>query len=257
MTTNKKPGTDLEQVVAKGRLVIKNPSWSIKDLAEAVTDPLPDLTVSDDMIPFPDPPKPVEMTAKVKDALALLPTLFGTVEMTERRAWDDGELAKGFALDEVLTVLATAIKAEQAMVREGVRTTMDVRAEEAGIAVPKAVKAKNGTVIVPATLRDKDGHYILAAPQKPERLPIPGSGEEWSREFTKGSLSVSAAELDRLHAEGEVSREDYLSMTVAKRVYDEHKTILAINTKNERAAIIAKMTSRTAPSTSLTHRKAK
>ena len=257
MTSNKKPGQDLAKVVAKGRLVLKRDTWTIKELAEAVTEPLPDLTTSDEMIPFPDPPKPVELTAKVRDALALLPALFGTVEMTERRAWDDGELAKGFALDEVLTTLATAIKAEQAMVREGVRTTMDVRAEEAGIAVPKAVKAANGVVIVPATLRDAAGHYILSAPQKPERMPIPDSGEEWSREFKAGTVSISGAELDRLHKEGEVSREDYLAMTVSKRVYDEHKAVLAINAKDERAAIIGKMTSRTAPSTTLYHRKAK
>jgi hypothetical protein len=251
-------GKAVSQVIAKGRLVLKKDSWSLTDLADAVVDPLPDPSESLEAIPVPPLPKPVELTTKVKEALTLLPTVFeNSPEMTERRAWNDDELSRSYALDEVITALETVLAAKKEANREGIRHTMDVRAEEAGIAVPKAVRAANGKIIVPATPRDKTGHYVLAAPQKPERLPIPDTSQEWSREFKKGTLSVSGAELDRLHKADEVSREDYLAMTVSKRVFDEAKAKAACAADEQRWLILKAISSRTAPSTSLTHREVK
>jgi hypothetical protein len=255
MTTT--ASTALAQVIAKGRLVLKKDSWTLKEVAEAVVDPLDIEALGAETAPFPPVPKEVVLTDLDKNALGALPGLFGKVNMTERRALTDDEISAVKIEQDVVRQVLAVIAERDEVIKEMVRHTMDVRAEEAGIAVPKPVKAGNGAVIVPATQRDRAGHYILASKGNPERLSIPKTNKEFSREFKAGTLSISGADLDAMFKDGKVSREDYLSMTVERRVFDEDKTRKAITDKPERMALIRAISHRSGASTALFVRKAK
>jgi hypothetical protein len=255
MTTTS-TSTALDRVMAAGRIVLKKGSWTLKEVAEAVVDPLPDLTGYTETIPFPPAPKPVVLTDEVKASLGALPGVFGQINMTERRALTNEEILAVKSEQDIVREVLAALNGRDEAIKEMVRHTMDVRAEEAGVAVPKAVKAGNGTVIVAATPRDKEGHYILSAKSKPERLPIPQTNMEYSREFRAGSLTIAGSDLDTLHKDGKVSREDYLAFTVEKRVFDEDKAKKAITDKPERMSILRLISSRSGAGTSLFVRKA-
>lgn len=249
--TDTTTGTALERVLAAGRLVLKRDKFTLQDIAEAVVDPLPDLRGYVETIPFPALPKKVKFTDEIREALALLPSIFGKVTLDSRRAYTDQELSTVYGEDHVISTLEKALKARKDAIREGVRHDMDVRAEEAGVAVPKAVVDANGTVIVEATPRDKDGHYILASPGKPERLDIPDTNKAYSREFKNGSLTISGSALEQAERDGTVDREDYLAMTKTVRVWDEAKALAAITAVPERMAILRLISSRSGAGTSL------
>jgi hypothetical protein len=237
--------------MAAGRLVLKKDKFSLKDVADAVVDPLPDLSGYTETLPFPPLPKAVALTPKVQQALALLPSIFGKVNMTSRTSWTDKEVAKVYAEDDVITTLETALKARKDALREGVRTSMDIRAEEAGIAVPKAVVDDKGNVIVAATPRDAAGHYILSSKGKPERLDIVGTNKAYSKEFKAGGVTISEHALNEALKDGSISREDYLSFTKAVRVFDEDKAKAAIIADDSRLAILRLISSRSGAGTSL------
>ena len=69
-------------------------------------------------------------------------------------------------------------------------------------------------------------------------------------------MQAAPAVIDKVKA-GEISREDYLALTVENRVFDEAKASKAILAKPERLSILKRITKKTGANTSLTVRKAK
>jgi hypothetical protein len=106
------------------------------------------------------------------------------------------------------------------------------------------------------TPRDLKGHYVVAAKGEPERLPIPGTNQAWSREFRSGSASVDGSRLLDMYEAGDISREDYLSFTREMRVFDEEKALKAINDDPKRLEILARLAVPGRPSTAMFVRKA-
>lgn len=206
---------------------------------------------------FPAVPKPLVLTDKFKAALAALPDEFGAVQPTERKALTQAEIAALYIERENLKVVLETLSKREAGIKEAIRNHADVEAETSGLAVAKPVYGPDGEIVVEATPRDLSGHYILCAPQNPTRIPVEGANEEWSIEYTSGKTTLSGGELDVLFKNDEISREDYLALTVEKRVFDEAKASKAILAKPERLSIIKRITQKTGANTSLTVRKAK
>lgn len=208
-------------------------------------------------VEFPALPTPLVLTEKFTDALKALPGEFGAIQPTERRALSEAEIAALYIERENLKVVLETLKKREDGIKEAIRNHVDVDAEERGVAVAKPVYGPEGEVLVEATPRDLNGHYILCAPSNPTRVPVEGANEEWSIEYTSGKTSINAAELEVMYANGEISREDYLALTVERRVFDEKKASEAILKQPSRLQIIKRLTKKTGANTSLTVRKAK
>lgn len=217
--------TEIETYIAKGQIVLKE-GGDLKAVQAALVEPYHADVSRTTEVPFPEVPKPVELTPEVKDALNRLGDVFAVVQPETRRTLTDDEKKAVHAEREVLKVIADLISQRDESLKTIIRHHMDVDAEERGVAVPKAV-VHGGHVVVEATDRDASGHYILCAPQNPERCPIPGENLEWSREYRAGRVSTNTDPgtlLDLLES-GEIDRQTYLAMTREVRVFDERKAL--------------------------------
>lgn len=171
---------------------------------------------------FPKPPKEIELTPEVRKALKALPALFGQVQPQHRRKLDENEIQ---AIGEEYANIQTLLKLigqREADIKEYVRTHQDVEAEEQGRAFAKEVR-RNGNVVAEATPRDAKGHYLLAKPKDPQKTEVPGGPLAFVNQYTSGKLTTDLEQLTRDYEAGELSREDYLAVTVAKRVVDPER----------------------------------
>jgi hypothetical protein len=247
--------TALVALIEKGKIALRQ-GKSLKDVAIEIADPAPEHVVTAVAVPFPPVPAPLTITPEDKRALLDLPKVFGKVVVGERRTLAEDEITALRAEQEVLRQIENLMKGRDDAIKEYVRNHMDVDAEERGQAVPKDV-VRGGKVIVEATPRDGSGHYILASKGNPVRVPIPGTNTEYSSEYRAGTVGINGSALDALLESGEITREDYLAMTVERRVFDEDKAKKALLAKPERLSILRKITTRSAAGTSLFVRKAK
>lgn len=238
-------------LLERGRVALRDPKATLESIATAMlTDDVPAEFLAVAPQAFPAVPAHREITAAQAEALIALPSVFGTVQPTERRALTDDEVSALYKERQVLKTLGDLLSGREEDIKTLIRHHMDVSAEERGVAVPKAV-VRDGQVVVEATPRDASGHYILCAPKAPERCPIPGTSEDWSREYRSGKVEIDLGALERLHEEGVVSREDYLAFTREVRVIDKAKVMEAIAKKPERLGLLAKISKRGLPGTSL------
>jgi hypothetical protein len=224
-TTTPAESTALSPTAEKGRIALRsNPTASLKELAEQITEEPPLYWGGTDLVPFPAPAPTLVITDDDRAALMALPEVFGKVQPTERRALSPEEVKAAYDEHEVLKTIETLIASRRDAIKTTVKHHFDVMAEEENRAVPKPV-IKRGTneVVVEASPRDADGHYVLGKKGEPERWPIPGTNMAWSREFRGGLTSLSGARLKELYEAGEVSKEDYYAFTKEQRVFDEEK----------------------------------
>ncbi len=223
----------------------KDPSLSIKDLAQAIVDEPPLYWGGKDLIPFPKVPNAVVLTDEDKVALSAFPTVFGKVAPTERRTLTGDEIHAAYLEHEVLSKIETLIASRRDNLKEYVKHHLDVDAEERNAAIPQPVVDKEtGEVTVEASPRDSAGHYVLGSKGKPERLPIPDTNLEWSREARAGLTSVSGSRLTELYEAGEISKEDYYAFTREQRVFDEEKTRKSLAKNPALFDLLARITQR-------------
>lgn len=236
----------LAAAVERGTIVLKQ-GGDLAQIREALTDVAE--VEAPQVVAFPPVPSPIVLTDDVKKALRRLPDVFAQVQPLERRALTEAELAQVHDERDVLGHIVDLLGGRQEDLKEIVRTHMDVVAEKDGKADPDE------------SLRDAHGHYVLAAKGNPERVHIPGTNLDFSREYRAGRDSLDTSVLEEMVTNGEISREAYLAMTVERRVFDENKTMLALSAKDSLRADIFKaikaMTKKGVPGTSLFTRKAK
>jgi len=213
-------------------------SKSVKEVAEILISEVEALPPTPKV---PAVPAPMSLTPEFISALKKLPTVFGVVMPTERRTLAENEIASLYEERETLRQVLDLLKNRDAAISETIRHHIDVEAENEGMANEENIDAK--------------GHYILCAPQQPYRVPIEGTDREWSSEYREGTVSVDTSLLEEMAESGEISREDYLSMTKEVRVFDEDKTMKSILAKPERLSIIRSITKKSGSGTSLTVRK--
>lgn len=255
--------TALEPAIERGRIALRKPDATLKDVVEKMAEDLPTIVYSS-VEEFPPPAPVLEITPEQAEALIALPAVFGQVQPGVRRSLSEDEIRALYDEREVLRKIMACVATRDEAIKETMRHHMDVDAEERGVAVPKAVvDEKTGQVIVEATDRTKEGHYILCGPQAPERTPIPKTNLEWSREYRKGTVSTrtSPDEMLDLLNDGVIDRDAYLAMTREVRVFDETKALsAAVHSPDLRDQIIRAikaMTSVGKPSVSLFIRKPK
>lgn len=254
--------TEIVPAFTAGRLALREGSKTLAQVAETLLEPVPDHVPSKEVAPFPDVPQTKVLTEKEKEALLALPTVFGKVVVETRRSLQEQEIAAVAQERDVLKTIVSVLAGREAVVNEYIRHHVDVDAEERGVAV-RADVIRGEKVIVEATPRDADGHYILASKGNPTRVHIPNTNEDFSLEYRAGragSVTIDSHALLDLYEAGEITREQYLALTVERRVFDEAKATAAVIKDESLLEVIAKISRRTGetkPGTSLYVRKAK
>lgn len=236
-------GTDLTPALEQGRIALREGA-SLADVAKQVYLATHEGAVVPvaATVAVPKAPESIDLTKEQQEALKRLPDVFNSVKPATRTALSDAQVAAVRDEQETLRLLLAALVKRDEDIKEIVRNHMDVTAEKDGRADEK-------------TPRDAAGHYILASKGNPERVKIPGTPDDYSREFHGGTITISGGDLDDLHAKGEVTRADYLALTVEKRVFDEHKATKAIKDDPSRMDILRRITKRGADGTALFVRK--
>jgi hypothetical protein len=231
---------ELSPLIKQGQIALREGA-SLAAVAAAMLVEMPEVEA---LAPAaPTVPAPVELTPEVKQALEQMAEVFAAVQPTERRRLSDTEVAALYIERDVVKKVGEVLAGREENIKEYVRNHLDVVAEETGRTDAN-------------TPRDSKGHYVVAEKGKPERLPIAGTNQAFSREFRSGKASVDGSRLLDMYEAGEISREDYLSFTREMRVFDEDKALKAINDDPKRLEILARLAVPASPTTSLFVRKA-
>lgn len=244
-----------------GRIALRDKTKTLREVAADLIGPEVEFEHSSDLVPFPAVPQTPILTDEDKAALAKLPQVFAGVLVDERRALTQDEVKALFVERETVKQVLTVLKGREDVINENVRTHVDVDQERAGVAVPKDV-IRSGKILVEATPRDASGHYIFASKGKPTRVNVPGTNKAFSLEFRSGNdggVTIDANHLLDLLERNEITRDQYLSLTSERRIFDEEKATKAIVKDPTLLEVITKVTHRVAPTkpgTSLFVRKA-
>jgi hypothetical protein len=210
--------TELQRSIERGRLRLKT-AKDIDEVAKAMVSETPAAVVKGDAQPFPAMPGGIDITPEIEKALTDLEHVFGRVQPKVRRTLNEAERAALGRELEVINTLKDLLAKRKDDIRAIVYAALDVAAERDGVADPAS------------SPRDKDGHYVLGTPGKPstyERMPIPDSNYDFVREARNPKVEYDEAQLDRMLQAGQITREQYLALTVEKRVFDKTKALLAI-----------------------------
>lgn len=188
---------------------------SLRDVLNRIdADAVPAAPVKHDLAPVPEN---TSITSEVRSALRALPTVFGSVVVENRRTLSESEISEVYTEFKTLRTIGDTLTRRAEVLKENIRTHVDVDAEDSGLA--------DGATI------DASGHYLLAAPKQPVRVSIEGSNEQFSIEYRKGragSATVSSEALLAAYEEGQITRDQYLALTRETRVFDEAKASKAI-----------------------------
>jgi hypothetical protein len=243
------PNTELEPVAQGEILLVTGLSFSLSDVADKITAPLPDPPF-DEALPFPGLPKRVELTEHQRQSLGMVARVFGSLSLDSRRSLLSEEL-EDLALEaDTLADLEGVLKDRREEIKEIIRVHMDVDAEEQGVAVPRPKLGPAGGKVVEATPRDRKGHYLLAEPSKPLEVHVGGFRKGWQQRFTSGSVALSAAALDELYEAGAIDRKEYLACTAEQRSLDEAKLHAFIRKNPVRGLGILRRITRRGPANS-------
>ena len=234
-------GTALEQV-APGVIaqVQGEKPFTVSELAGLLAAPAATLPEAES---FPAPPSPVSLTGTLKGALRALPRVFGLVVPTERRRLEAAEVRR--LTDEInaIDALSTEIGNRKKAIQEYMRTHMDFTGEGDETVTSATIRVAEGVA---------KGHWLLARPGEPYEVPVEGYSECWQQRYVKGSAEVSQALLEKLAAEGTITRAEHLGFTREVRKLDEDRITDFIRKSPARGlAILAAITTRSAPSASV------
>ncbi len=173
------------------------------------------------------------LTEEQRKALELLPSIFGAVSPAEPRALTQEEaeriVRERHVIDVVLSVLSNR---KDKTIRGALANHLDALAESEG-------------EVNDHTPRSKDGHYLIKGSAK-----VPGASKTIDSTVSNPSPKVSSAMLLDMFEAGELTREEYLSVTAVPEVqrnFDEQKARKAIKKNPGLLAKIAKATTRSAP----------
>lgn len=234
-------GTALAQV-APGMIarVSGEKPFTVSELADLLAAPAAKLPEAES---FPAPPRPVSLTDALKDALRALPRVFGIVVPTERRKLEAAEVRK--ITDEInaIDALSTEIGTRKKALQEYMRTHMDFTGEADKTVTAGTQRVADGVA---------KGHWLLAEPGEPYEVPVDGYADCWQQRYVKGGTEVSQALLEKLAAEGKITRSEFLGFTREVRKLDEGNIAAFIRKNPHRGlAILAAITTRSAPSASV------
>lgn len=228
--------TELDAAIERGRVLLRDG----KDF-KALTDAL-----SDDH-PYAEAPKVpsltgVTLTTEMAEALQDLLSVFGGTEIDRIRMLSPAEVLG--LTREVLAIEAVSdhLTARVEEVKERIRYHLDLSAVADG-------RVTNDTV------QDVHGHWIVARKGAPETVKVPDLDRSWSREYRSGSSKIDEGLLLEMYETGQITRDDYLALTVEKRVFDVDKAMRSMQKEPRLIEIINKIIKRGRPVLSLYLRK--
>lgn len=213
--------------------------WTTLDLADILAGPAPEFSKADSL---PRPAPKVKFTEVLRSALKALPDVFGVVMPDEARALNRHEVK---ALTDEVTAIDTVLKelsARKEAIKTSIRNHQDHQAQENGL--PEgAARVADGAA---------KGHWLLARKGEPFETPVDGYTDCWQQRYVSGSVGVNGSVIFDLWESGSVTREEYLACTSARRRFDEEGLQVLIRRDPARGlAILARMTTRSAPSASI------
>jgi hypothetical protein len=213
--------------------------WTMLDLADMLAGPAREFSKADSL---PQPAPKVKFTEVLRNALKALPDVFGVVMPDEARALDRHEVR---ALTDEVNAIDTVLKelnARKEAIKDSIRNHQDYQAKAEGL--PEgAVRIAEGTA---------KGHWLVAKKGEPFETPVDGYTDCWQQRYVSGSVSVNGSMIFDLEARGVVTHEEYLACTSSKRHFDASRLEALIRKDPARGlAILARMTTRSAPSASV------
>lgn len=235
-------GTNSElEPVAPGALarVKGDKPWTMLDLADMLAGPAREFTKADSL---PEAAPQVEFTDVLRSALKALPDVFGVVMPDKARALDRHEVKaltdEAIAIDTIMKELNSRREA----IKDSIRNHQDHQAEGAGLPEGSFRVAEGAA----------KGHWLVAKKGEPFETPVDGYTDPWQQRYVSGKVSVNGSAIFDMFTDGIVTREEYLACTSAKRHFDEDNLKAFIKKSPARGlAILARMTSRSAPSASV------
>lgn len=230
---------EIEKIVEIGKLALRQQGATALTVADALLD-----QVDYEKAKEPKAPAAVAMTDELREALEMLPKVFGQAQVTEIRQLTETERR---ALGEEQRVVEAILKPLE-MRAEAIKETVRHHMDQVALAEGKVGQD---------TETDRHGHYVIAAKGEPERVAIPGTDKEWSREYRAGAVSIEGHRLLEMYEAGEIDRKTYLAMTRQVRVFDEHKALAAMEKDPGLLPVFRKLIKRGRPVLSLYVRKAK
>jgi hypothetical protein len=212
-------GTDIvrskvELDLADGRIV------KLSDLTAALAKPA-ERPKAPEVIPLPSLITPAQ-----REALSLLPVVYGGVVPTEKRQLTPTELAQLLVERATLDTIGAMAEARKADIRTTVVNHFDKKLEASD-------------AVTDETWVDREGHYVVAAKE-----PVMGTTQSWSWEERPASApNLTELMLKDLANDPEsgFSKEDYLACTAQVRVVDENKLMLHLKKNPQLAHIFAKV----------------
>jgi len=229
--------TDVTAVPSAALKLAQSGTFTVADLADAVAP-----AAEPEALGFPPLPKPAVLTDQAAQAVSRVSEVFGSFQLPSRRVLTAKELAR--LTDEAVTLVTAAkpIKARLDVIAETLRVHMDVTAEAAG-AGPATERIQAGLA---------KGHYLVAKPGEPYKVPVPGFEEAWEQRYVAGGAAPNPARLLGLEQQGQITHEEYLSLTRETRVFDEEKMASVIRKNAARGIqILGEITERSSPGAQL------
>lgn len=242
--------TELE-TVTQGELALVKGSFELSVVAAKISEPAPP-DGSEPQRAFPKLPDPFEPSVSQREALRVVHKAFGTTHLERRRPLGDQERTALATEEGILDEVIKAATKRRDEIKEMVRVHIDVTAELMDQAVPRAQLDPAGVITAEATQRDLKGHYLLAAPEQPWPVTVPGFKKGWQQTYTSGSVSLSGALLAKLLGDGLITRKEYLACTREVRALDEARLNEFIRRDPVRGlGILKAITERSAPNSAL------
>lgn len=236
--TDETTGTAVEQV-APGALALVQGSkqLNIAELADKLLAPLAPAPIDG---PFPKPPKASAVSDKLRASLRSVAAAFGGVQPTERRKLEAAEVKSLTDEAAIITAITGPLGARLKDIQAIMRMHADFVAEEQGMANERIAGGVG------------KGHWLAATPGSPFEVPVEGYEDPWQQRYVKGGTETSLAALEALEDSGDVTRQEFLAMTVTVRQLDETKMASFIHKNPLRGLeILRKITKRSAPGASL------
>jgi hypothetical protein len=213
--------------------------WTMLDLADMLAGPAREFSKADSL---PKPAPKVKFTDVLRKALKTLPDVFGVVMPDEARALDRHEVRA--LTDEVIAIdtIMKELEGRKEAIKESIRNHQDAQAEAEGI--PEGIaRVADGAA---------KGHWLMAKKGEPFETPVDGYTDTWQQRYVSGKVAVNGNLIFDLETDGTVTREEYLACTSSKRHFDADKLEAFIRKNPARGlAILARLTSRSAPSASV------
>ena len=227
-------GSDLTTLVSTEILdKVKGGTITLSALAAALAPP----TAGSEVVASVASPR--EITEEQRTAIRRLPEVYGKINPMGRRALTAPETSSLLDERDTLKKVEAMVTARVADITLIAHNHLDAKIDES---VPQGKRPP----------MDAKGHYIVEG-----RLGVPEVAEEFSREVSEGSASLSESSLKALVDSGDLTAKQYLAMTSQVRVIDEAKIMIALRKDPTLIRAIAKATKPGKKSVSMYVRKKK